>query len=87
MTLRLTSLFLSTIAAATVAAGSARAAPVSADAIMAAAQPAAMIHTIHGCHQSWAPSREGWHRHGPRCEKREGVTDQRKRGKNKGLAA
>jgi hypothetical protein len=83
----LTYLFLSAIAAATVAAGQAGAVPVSADAIVAAAQRAATIHTIHGCHQSWAPSRQGWHRHGPRCEKREGITDRSKRrAASKGLA-
>jgi hypothetical protein len=66
----------------------AQAAPVSGGVIAQAANTHATIHTIHGCHQTWARGPHGWHRHGPRCEPRHGVTDQRKRrGKTKRLAA
>ncbi len=34
--------------------------------------------SAHGCHQGWQQSPEGLHRHGAKCERRDGVTDQRK---------
>ena len=34
--------------------------------------------SAHGCHQGWQQSAEGVHRHGPKCERREGVTERRK---------
>jgi hypothetical protein len=86
--MRLTSLFLSAIAAALVAVGSARAVPLSAGAPAHPAGSLKIIHTIHGCHQTWAPGRQGWHRHGPQCELRKGVTERsRPRGKGKRLGA
>lgn len=37
---------------------------------------------IHGCHQNWRQSERGWHRHGPKCETREGLANRTKqRGK------
>jgi hypothetical protein len=34
--------------------------------------------SAHGCHQGWQQSPEGLHRHGSKCERREGVTHYRK---------
>jgi hypothetical protein len=76
--MRLTYLFVSAIAAALVAIGSAQAVPLSAGASAHPVGSVAIIHTIHGCHQTWAPGRPGWHRHGPRCELRKGLGEQRK---------
>ena len=76
--MRLTSLFLSAIAAASVATGSAQAVPLSAGASAHPVGSFAIIHTIHGCHQTWAPGRQGWHRHGPQCELRKGLGEQRR---------
>jgi hypothetical protein len=33
--------------------------------------------SAHGCHQGWQAGPGGLHRHGPKCERREGITDQR----------
>jgi hypothetical protein len=76
--MRLTYLFVSAIAAVLVAIGSAQAVPLSAGARAHPVGFVATIHTIHGCHQTWAPGRQGWHRHGPRCELRKGLGEQRK---------
>ena len=38
----------------------------------------------HGCHQSWQQGGlQGWHRHSPKCETRQGqsLTDRRKQGR------
>jgi hypothetical protein len=38
----------------------------------------------HGCHQSWQQSGlQGWHRHGPKCEARQGqgLSDRSKQGR------
>jgi hypothetical protein len=40
----------------------------------------------HGCHQSWQQSGlQGWHRHGPKCETRQGqgLSDRSKQGRKR----
>ena len=43
------------------------------------AGPPAAVHPAHGCHQTWRKSEKGWHRHGPKCDLREGLADKHKR--------